>query len=183
MPDCRSEPLSSSAPRPDSAAMPAARRLTAPRTRTAAITPKVKIAVARNTSTASISAEPSANTPATISEAESMARILKRSDLEVDQPVHDEVADHHPAAGERQRLLGDVLGPDARVEFRRHDLNHREDGDRQRREDQRGSARFRGQRANLAAHLESLANDGRQVLENLAEIAAGRSLDPDRGDE
>ncbi len=42
---------------------------------------------------------------------------------------------------------------------------------------------FGGQRADLAAHLEALANDGRQVLQDLAEIAAGGPLDGDRGDE
>ncbi len=42
--------------------MPAARRLTAPRERTAAMTPKVSTAVARNTSSASIIAELSPNT-------------------------------------------------------------------------------------------------------------------------
>src|SRR5882724_10815229 len=115
---CRSEPCSSPTAWPASTAMPAVRRLTAPRTRTAAITPKVKIAVARNTSTASIRAEPSANTPPRISEIASIAL-----DPEVDQPVHDEVAHPHPAAGDRKRLLGDVLVPDARIELRRHELN------------------------------------------------------------
>src|SRR6202023_3274675 len=145
--------------------MPAVRRLTAPRTRTAAITPKLRMAVARNTSTAIIRVEPLANNAS--KKPESM------SDPEIDQPVHDEIADHHPGAGDRQRLLGDGLVPDAGVELRRHDLDHGEDADRQRGQDQGGGARLGGEGADLAAHLEALANDGRQVLQDLAEIAAG----------
>ena len=55
--------------------------------------------------------------------------------------------------------------------------------DRQRRQDQRRGPAFRRQRADLAPHLEALADDAGQVFENLAEIAAGRALDRDRGDE
>src|SRR5579872_1333266 len=109
--------------------MPAARRLTAPRTRTAAITPKAVIAVARNTSRASIMAEESAKTPPNTSKTDPIARILGSgpgSDLEIDQTVHDEISDHHPAAGHRQSLLGHRLVPDAGVEIRRHELNGRE---------------------------------------------------------
>ena len=47
----------------------------------------------------------------------------------------------------------------------------------------RRGASFRGQRANLASHLEALADHPRKVFEDLAEIAAGRSLDGNRGDE
>src|SRR5262249_61053856 len=48
------------------------------------------------------------------------------SDPEIDQPVHDEVADPHPKARHRQRLLGDVLVPDAGVKFGRDELNDAE---------------------------------------------------------
>ena len=47
----------------------------------------------------------------------------------------------------------------------------------------RRRAAFRRQRADLAAHLEAIADDGRQVFEDFAEIAAGRALNRDRGHE
>ena len=86
-------------------------------------------------------------------------------------------------AGRDQRLLGERDVPDAGVEIRRHELDDQEHHDRQRRQDQRGGAAFRRQRADLAPHLEALADHAGQIFQNLAEIAAGRALDRDRGDE
>ena len=86
-------------------------------------------------------------------------------------------------AGRDQRLLGERDVPDAGVEIRRHELDDQEHHDRQRRQDQRGGAAFRRQRADLAPHLEALPDHAGEVIEDLAEIAAGRSLDRDRGHE
>jgi hypothetical protein len=59
----RSETGSCGSPPPAATAMPAVRRLTEPRTRTAAISPKLRTATARNTSTASSMDELSENRP------------------------------------------------------------------------------------------------------------------------
>src|SRR5215207_9954045 len=88
------------------------------------------------------------------------------SNLEVDHAEHDDVADQHPAAGGSKANLGDVLVPDAGIELRRDDLDDQEHQDRQRRQDHRRRAAFGGERANLAAHLETLANDGGEIFQD-----------------
>src|SRR5688500_14178449 len=98
-PPCDCEPLS--------LRMPAARRLTAPRTRTADMAQNASGVVARKTNTAIRMAEWSPN----ISIAESSMR--RASDLEIHQAIHDEVADRHPAGRAGQRHLGHVLVPHA----------------------------------------------------------------------
>ena len=50
-------------------------------------------------------------------------------------------------------------------------------------ENHRRSAAFRGQCPNFPAHLEALTNNIGQVVQNFTEIAAGRSLDGDGGNE
>src|SRR5262249_59119491 len=103
------------------------RFLTAPGARIASMTPKVSRVVARKTIAASIMAELSLNMPAKMSERESIG-----SDLEVHEPVHDEVADAHPGTSGPQDLLGEVLVPDAGIEVGRDDLDHEKYRDRQR---------------------------------------------------
>ena len=62
-------------------------------------------------------------------------------------------------------------------------LDDDEHADRQRREDHRRGAALGGERADFPPHLEALADDAGKVLQDFAEIAAGRALDGDRGDE
>src|SRR6185369_3156923 len=109
--------------------MRAVRRLTAPRARTNAMTAKATVPVARNTSSASIRLLLSRNV--LLMNSASIA-----SDLEVDELVHDEVADTHPAAGEHQANLGELLIPDADVEVRRNEVDHGKHADRQRRQNE-----------------------------------------------
>src|SRR5215831_3600396 len=137
------------------------------------MTPKVGTAVAWNTISANMMVELSPNT------SKSRSAI---SDPEIDHLEHDEIADAHPGAGDRERGLGDVLVPDAGVEIGRHHLDDEKHGDRQRGQDQRGGAAFRRQRTDLAPHLEALTNDAGEVLQDFAEIAASRALDGDGGD-
>ena len=73
--------------------------------------------------------------------------------------------------------------PDRAVEVGHQPQNDEEHADRQRREDHRRGAAFGGERADFPPHLEALADDAGQVLQNLAQIAAGRALDGDGGDE
>ena len=86
-------------------------------------------------------------------------------------------------AAEPSRILVSCSMPDRGVEIRRHDLNDDEHADRQRGENHCRGAAFGCQRADFSPHLEAQANDVRKVFENFAEIAAGRALDADGGDE
>src|SRR3569833_2994484 len=113
--------------------MVAALRLTEPCTRTTAIRLNASVAAARNTSTPTMM-------PLSWLSSRSIAPIT--SDLEVDHFEHDEVADQHPRAGGAKPDLGEVLVPDAGVEFRRDDLDHQVHDDRQRRQDHRRRAPF-----------------------------------------
>jgi hypothetical protein len=84
--------------------------------------------------------------------------------------------DSHPAAGKCQDRFGQALIPDLGIEVRRDDLNDDEHRDRKRGQDDGGGASLRRQCSYLAAHLETLANDTGKILQDLAEIAAGRTL-------
>src|SRR5438552_17907942 len=77
--------------------IPAARRLTAPRECTSAITPHAVAAVAINTISASTLSDPSPNRSNNMPQRATIAQILG-SDPEVHHAVHDEVATRHPAA-------------------------------------------------------------------------------------
>src|SRR5215472_13140205 len=175
MPELRSVPPPSESSR--SAEIPAARRRTAPRTRIADMTKNATVAAGMKTSaiTSTLGLTPYVDA---MSSSVSIA-----SDLEVDHLVHGEVAHHHPADRHAEGHLGDVVLPHAAVEVGRDELDHAEQQDRQRREDQRRGASFGGERLDLATHLEPRADDRREVAEDLAEIAAGRRLDRHRGDE
>src|SRR5581483_5880081 len=97
--------------------------------RAVSMTPNVSTVVARNTSSASIMLELSPNT----SSSRSVIAGMAGSDPEIHHAKHDQIADSHPAAGEHQGLLGDVLMPDAGVEIGRDKLDDEEHRDRQRR--------------------------------------------------
>src|SRR5262249_20149475 len=145
-PELRSEPSPPGAST-TSREMPAARRLTAPRTRTIAMMMKATVAAGMKTSaiTASLALMPSS-----ASMSSSVSSIGAYSDLEVHQFVHREIADQHPGDGDAEDDLGDVVLPDAAVEVGRHHLDDAEHQDRQRRQDQRRGAAFGGERAHLA---------------------------------
>src|SRR6516225_9615991 len=113
---------------PECSAMPAARRLIAPRARAPTMTPKLSTAVARNTSSPSIMLELSPN----VSTRASSTVIPPTLDLEIHQPIHDEVPNPHPAAGKRQSRLGHAFVPDAGVEVGGNDLDDDEHGNRER---------------------------------------------------
>src|SRR3972149_8832685 len=136
-------------------AMPAARRLTAPRACTAAITPKARIATAPKTNSA-IRRRASPKRSALTSSRKSM------SNLEVDHAVHDEVADHHPGDRAGEDEMREVVVPHAAVEVRRDHLHDREHADRQRRQDQRGGPALGRERPDLAPHLEALSGGAGQ---------------------
>src|SRR5580700_10872798 len=173
----RSERLSPGRSTP-SARTSAARRFTEPRTWMAAITPNVSVAAARNTSRLSITVGLSADISGSRSR---MARTAL--DPEIDHAIHHEIAHQHPAGRHPEADPGDVVLPDAAVELRRHVTDHEENGDRQPGQEQRGKLSFRRQRLDLAAHLEPVADDSREVFQDLAQVAAGRALDRHRGDE
>src|SRR5262249_44091429 len=128
----------------DAPEMVAARRLTRPRACTPAMTPNARIATARNT------VRPSMAT--VVSPEKNRLPSASMSDLEVDHAVHDHVADQHPAGGCGETDLGEVVLPHAAVEVRRDELDDDEDQDRQRRENHRRGAAFRGERLDLAPH-------------------------------
>src|SRR3569623_1926119 len=157
--------------------MRAVRRFIDPRTRASAISAKASVPDARKTSSMISMLFESLNDPA------KLANIWLMSDPEIHHEVHDEIADAHPATGKPEADLGHALLPDAAVEIRLEEEHDEEHADRQRRQDQRRRAAFGGERFDLAAHLEALANDLGQVLEDFAKIAAGRPLDRHRGDE
>src|SRR5499426_4771835 len=163
---------------PDCAASilrPAARRFTSLRTRTVAMTPKATMAVAANTSTLTISVGSSKGMRSKIA---SMA-----SDLEADHAVHDVVSRQHPGAGGAQRVLGERDVPYAGVEVGGDSPQDDEQHDRHRRQQDGGETALRGQRLHLAPHLEAQPDHGGQVLQDFAELAAGRRLDRHGGDE
>ena len=157
--------------------MPAARRLTEPRTRTTAMTPNASVAGGQEHQHASISGELLPIVRAAC-RAASIGQILK---LTMRYMMKLPISIQPPA--QPRHHLGQVLVPDAGVEVRRDDLDDQEHRDRQRRQDHRRGAAFGRQRADLAPHLEALADDGGQVFQDFAEIAAGRALDRHRGDE
>src|SRR5262245_9644386 len=103
--------------------MVAARRLTRLRACTPAMAPKARIATARNTVTPSM--------VAVASPEKNRLPSASMSDLEVDHPVHDEVAHQHPGGGHGEADLGEVVLPDAAIEVRRDELDENEDQDRQ----------------------------------------------------
>src|SRR6185503_10867723 len=105
------------------------------------------------------------------------------SDPEVDHAVHDEITDAHPTPCKGESDSRQVLIPDACVEAGNEKLNDGEHADRQSRKNQCGSAAFGSERTNLATHLEAFTDDRRKIFENFAQVAAGRSLNRDRGNE
>src|SRR3972149_8683890 len=137
--------------------MRAVRFLTAPRTRTNAITANAVVPVARNTSNAISMLASSRNILPNVSNRMSIAL-----NLEIDHAEHDEVADAHPAGRQHQAELGQALIPDAGVEIRHQEIDHQEHADRQRRQNQRRGAAFGGPRTDLAAHLEALGDPDRE---------------------
>src|ERR1700730_4136793 len=140
--------------------IPAVRLRTAPRRRIAARMPNTSVAVAMKI----VAARTRLVLSSKISDKVSMAL-----DLEIDQAVHDEIADHHPANGAAENHLGQIEVPDASEELRRDEMNHEEHADRQRRQHQRRHPAFGRQRLDLAAHLEPLPDHRGQVLKDLAE--------------
>src|SRR6187431_1063837 len=93
-----------------SSRMRVVRRFTEARTRSASMIEKASVPAARKISNANIVLSLS---PKMVIRNSNMA-----SNLEVHQPVHDEVADPHPAAGHGKADLGQAFVPDAGVEFR-----------------------------------------------------------------
>src|SRR6478672_11196160 len=81
------------------------------------------------------------------------SKTISMSDPEIAHPVHDDVAEDHPRAGQRQAHLGEALIPDDGVEIRRHEIEQDEDRDRQAGEEQRGELALGSKRSNLAPHL------------------------------
>src|SRR6516162_10423753 len=114
---------------PEYSAIPAARRLIAPRARTAIMMPKASTAADRNTSSDSISAELSSSIPVITSSMP--APRSPDSNLKVHQPVHDQVSEAHPAGGHREPRLGHAFIPHPGVEVGCNDLNDQEQADRQ----------------------------------------------------
>src|ERR1043165_7223890 len=108
---------------------------------------------------------------------------VSMSDPETAHLVHDDVAEDHPRAGERESHPGEALIPDDGVKIRRHEIEQKEDRDRQAGEKQRGEFALGGERLDLAPHLETLADHRREVLEDFGEVAAGRALDRHGGHE
>src|SRR5215475_12820868 len=139
--------------------MLAARRFTAMRTCTTAMTPNASAAADRNTNRLTIMVEPSPVNWVSRSNTAFM------SDPEVAHLVHDDIARQHPAGGQPEAHLGEALIPDAGIEVRRHHVEQEEDRDRQAGQEQRRELAFRGERLDLAPHLEALADHARQVLE------------------
>jgi hypothetical protein len=82
-----------------------------------------------------------------------------------------------------QRRFGQALIPDVGIEVRRDNLNDDEHRDRKRGQDDAGGASLRRQCSCLAAHLETLANDTGKILQDLAKIAAGGTLNGHGRDE
>src|SRR5215212_1658614 len=104
----------------------AARRFTARRTCTSAITPNASAAADRNTNALTTRAEPSPPAVRLI-----RSNTASMSDPEVAHLVHDDIAEDHPHAGNAQPKLGEILIEDAGVEVRRDELEQEEDHDRQ----------------------------------------------------
>src|SRR3954468_24405950 len=155
--------------------MPAARRFTATRTCTIAMTPKASAAADRNTNALTTSVL----SPPAISLRNS--KTASMSDPEIAHLEHEDVAEHHPCAGERESHLGETLIPDAGVEVWRDEIKQEEDDDRQAGEEQRRKLALCGERLDLAPHLEALADHARQVREDFGQVATGRALDRDGG--
>ena len=154
----------------------AARRRTASRARTPIITAKASVPAARKTRRLSIVAALSPNRPKLLFA--SIDQILKFTILNMIRlPISIQ-----PAAQPSRTLVRCSCQTDG-VEIRRHHLDDDEHADRQRRQDHRRGAAFGRQRANFSPHLETLADDAGKVLQDFAEIAAGRALDADGGDE
>src|SRR5690348_7238060 len=116
--------------------MLAARRFTAMRTCTTAMTPNASAAADRNTNRLTIVVEPSPVIWVSRSNTASM------SDPEVAHFVHDDVAAQHPGGGEPEAPFGQALIPDAGVEIRRHEIEQEEDHHRQAGEEQRRELAF-----------------------------------------
>src|SRR3954463_10925944 len=157
--------------------MPAARRFTATRTCKIAITPNASAAADRNTNalTTSVLSPPAISL--------SNSKSASMSDPEIAHLEHEDVAEHHPCAGKREAHLGETLIPDAGVEVGRDEIKKEEDDDRQAGEEQRRELALSCERLDLAPHLEALADHARQVREDFGQVATGRALDRNGGDE
>src|SRR4051812_38614984 len=155
--------------------MPAARRFTATRTCTTAMRPNASAAADRNTNalTTSVLSAPAISLR--------NSKTASMSDPEIAHLEHEDVAEHHPCAGEREAHLGETLIPDAGVEVGRDEIKQKEDHDRQAGEKQRRELALCGERLDLAPHLEALADYARQVRENFGQVATGRALDRNGG--
>src|SRR5215213_6112351 len=116
------------------------------------MTPNASAAADRNTKALTIMVEPPPSIPFMSSYRRSM------SDPEVAHFVHRDIAEHHPDARHRQAHLRQILIPHDGVEIRRHDVEQKEDRDRQAGEKQRGEFSLGGKRLDLAPHLEALAD-------------------------
>src|SRR5262249_40047575 len=149
------------------------RRFTAKRTFANAMKPKASAAADRNTNALTIRVELSPSAPLMMSNTASM------SDPEIAHLVHHDVAGEHPRAGEAEAPFGDVVLDDCAVEIRRHHVDEAEHRDRKARQEQRRELTLGGERADLAPHLEALADHAGEVREDFGEIAAGRTLNGD----
>src|SRR5262245_17211245 len=105
--------------------MPAARRFTATRTWITAMRPNASAAADRNTNTLTMMVLSPPDRSFRSSNTASM------SDPEIAHLVHEDVAQHHPYAGQREAHPGQALIPDARVEVGGGEIEQEEDHDRQ----------------------------------------------------
>src|ERR1044071_4848047 len=132
----------------------------------------------RNTNALTIMVEPSPpNMPLMNSNTASM------SDPEVAHLVHDNVAHQHPRYREAEPPFGNVELYDRPIVIGRHHIEQQEHRDRKSGQEYRRELSFGRERLDLAPHLEALADHGRKVGKDLAQIAAGRALNGDRRDE
>src|SRR5262245_4968973 len=117
--------------------MPAARRFTATRVLTIAMTPKASAAAERNTK---------ALTTSVLSPPETLIRksnTASMSDPEVAHLVHHDVAGEHPCAGEAEAPFRDVELDDRAVEVGCHQVDQAEHRDRQAGQEDRREFSFR----------------------------------------
>src|SRR5947209_8575755 len=124
-------------------------------------------------------------TPATMTNVRTMTVIgfMAPSHLDLrDAPDHEEADHFHDYSSEDQGW------PDGVVEERiekagMQDLEHQAEDQRAESDQDSRPAMLRCEHSCIAQNLEALANDFGQPIEDLRQVAAGSSLDPDRGAE